>query len=89
MMLTDTNPNEERKEEPKTELFKEPFNVQALLILKNIRQKDLAKKYFIHPSVLNRVIKGRRKTHHVRQAIANELNMGFQEVWGEPPFSLK
>lgn len=57
--------------------------VKSLLVMRGIRQKDIALKYGIAPSDLNRVIHGFAKTLHIRQKIATELGMTFGEVWGE------
>ena len=59
------------------------INVRALLVARNIRQKDLAEKHQIGRSELNKVLSGKRKTHHIREAIATELQMSVRDLWGE------
>jgi predicted XRE-type DNA-binding protein len=56
-------------------------SVAALLVAKNIKQKDIAKKYFVTPAELNRVIKGKRKTAYIRKIIAIELGMDVNDLW--------
>jgi transcriptional regulator with XRE-family HTH domain len=59
------------------------LSVRALLVAHNIKQLDLAKKYFVHPSTINRVIQGKRKTHYIRQIIAQELGKKVEDLWGK------
>ena len=59
----------------------EAVNVGALLLARNIKQKDIAKKYFLTPAELNRVIKGKRRTAYIRKILAIELGMDISELW--------
>jgi len=58
-----------------------PINVHALLILRGIKQVDIARKHFLNSADINRVIHGRRKTAHIRKIIATELGMLVDEIW--------
>ena len=49
--------------------------IKALLALRNLSQTDIAKKYSISPSDLNKVISGKRKTSRIRFILANELGV--------------
>ena len=62
---------------------KESIHVGALLLARNIKQKDIARKYFIPAPDLNKVIKGHHKTPYIRKAIATELGMSIEEIWEE------
>ena len=57
-------------------------NVKALLVACNIRQVAIADKHQFHRADVNKVILGKRRTRKIRQAIADELGLAFDEVWG-------
>jgi lambda repressor-like predicted transcriptional regulator len=59
------------------------LSVRALLVAHNIKQSDIAKKYFLHPSSVNRVIQGRIKTPYIRKIIAQVLGKEPQELWND------
>ena len=79
---------QEERKEAVTNVMTTPgalkLSVHALLVAKGIKQKDIALKYGIAASDLNRVVHRLTRTLHIRQKIASELGMNFVEVWGEP-----
>jgi DNA-binding Xre family transcriptional regulator len=57
------------------------MSLRALLIERNIKQIDIARKYFIDPSEVNKVVLGKRSTPRIREAIAKELHLNPQDIW--------
>lgn len=58
------------------------INVRALLVARNIKQVDIAERYHFGRAEVNKVINGKRRTHRIREAIAQELGMSVQDLWG-------
>lgn len=58
--------------------------VKALLTLRNISQTELSIKLGISQSEISRVISGRRKTRRIRKAIAQELGVAPEILFGTP-----
>ena len=67
-------------------LNQSPTNlIKALMLARGLRQKDIALKYEIPASDLNRVIMGIRRTRRIREVIAKELQVSITTLWpGEP-----
>jgi hypothetical protein len=59
------------------------INVRALLVARNIKQVDIAERYNFGRAEVNKVINGKRKTLRIREAIASELGMSVDELWGQ------
>jgi len=57
--------------------------VRGLLRMHNIRSRDLAKRIGVHESVVCHVLAGRGKSHRVQQAIAEALEIDFEDLWGD------
>ena len=57
-------------------------NVRALLVARNIKQIDIAERHNFGRAEVNKVINGKRKTQRIREAIAQELGMSVQQLWG-------
>ncbi|UCD85506.1 MAG: helix-turn-helix transcriptional regulator [Deltaproteobacteria bacterium] len=57
--------------------------IKKLLIDKDITQTELARRVGVSPAGLNQVINGKRKTRHIREAIARELGMEVSELFPE------
>lgn len=55
---------------------------KALLGMHRIRSRDLARQIGVHESLICHVLSGRGKSRRVQQAIADVLNMSFEELWG-------
>lgn len=55
--------------------------IKALLMLRNVSQAAIAEKYQISKSDLCKVINGKRRTKHIRNAIAHELNIPADLIW--------
>jgi len=55
--------------------------IKALLMLRNVSQAEIAEKYKISKSDLCKVINGKRRTKHIREAIATELKIEFKDIW--------
>ena len=65
-------------------LNQNPTNlIKALMLARGLRQKDIAMKYEIPASDLNRVIMGTRHTRHIREVIALELKVDIKVLWPE------
>ena len=58
------------------------INVRALLVARNIKQTDIAERHKFGKAEVNKVINGKRRTQRIRQAIAQELGMSVEDLWG-------
>jgi transcriptional regulator with XRE-family HTH domain len=56
--------------------------VKAYLTLRNISQTELAKRLNTTSSEISRVIAGKRKTQHIREAIAREIGLPVELLFG-------
>ncbi len=56
---------------------------RGLLRMHHIRSRDIAKRIGVHESIVCHVLAGRGKSHRVQQAIADALNMSFEDLWGK------
>jgi len=61
--------------------FKRDSFVKSLLIARDVKGKDIARKYGFHVSEVSKVIRGERKTYTIRKAIANELGITPDVLW--------
>lgn len=67
-------------------LNQSPTNlIKALMLARGLRQKDIALKYEIPASDLNRVIMGIRRTRRIREVIAKELQVSITTLWPTEP----
>jgi lambda repressor-like predicted transcriptional regulator len=57
------------------------ISVRALLVMRGIKQTELAIRCGVGRAELNKVVNGVRKTTHIRQAIAKELGLTIEELW--------
>ena len=62
--------------------------IKALLALKNVSQQDIAKKYGISASDLNKVIQFKRRTNKIRKVIAFELGVDERILFGNDAFTV-
>jgi len=56
---------------------------RGLLRMHKIRSRDIANQIGVHESVICHVLAGRGKSHRVQQAIAEALDMSFEDLWGK------
>jgi transcriptional regulator with XRE-family HTH domain len=54
------------------------LKIRTLMIQKNIRQSDIAKKLGITPSAVNQVISGVRNTQRIKAAL---IQAGVPDIW--------
>lgn len=59
--------------------------IKSELILAGVTQMDISRKSGIHPVSINDVISGKRRTQHVREAIASAINKDVSYLWPEQP----
>ena len=57
--------------------------VKALLIEKGIKQKDIAESLDVSPGCVSGAIGGLFQSRRVREAVAKELKMPYEKVWGK------
>jgi lambda repressor-like predicted transcriptional regulator len=57
--------------------------VRGLLAMHNIRNRQLARHLGVTDTCVGRVLSGRAKSRRVQQAVAEFLDMTFEEVWGK------
>lgn len=55
---------------------------KGLLRMHKIRSRDLAKQIGVHESAVCHVLAGRKKSRRVQQAIADALDLSFEDLWG-------
>ena len=58
-------------------------NIKAELIMKNVKQTEIARSLGITSASVNEVITGRRKNPRIREAIAAAINKPVSEIWPE------
>lgn len=56
-------------------------NIHVLLVVRRIKQINIAKKYNFGVAEVNKVVHGRRRTRRIREAIAQELGFAVEELW--------
>jgi len=56
-------------------------NIHALLVVRRIKQINIAKKYNFGVAEVNKVIHGQRRTRRIREAIARELGLSVEQLW--------
>ena len=83
METTDLSPEQQKIFQILAPRFKRDALVKSLLIATGISQKDIARRYDFVPSEVSKVILGVRKTPHIRMAIAQELGLSADDLWGE------
>lgn len=57
--------------------------IRGLLIMHRIDRAAIAQKLGVTYSCINMVVSGRGKSRRVMQAIADALDMSFEELWGK------
>jgi transcriptional regulator with XRE-family HTH domain len=55
--------------------------IKILMIRKDVRAVDIARKINVHRSWITNVIKGRRPTRRIQQAIADALNKPVEKLF--------
>lgn len=58
--------------------------VRGLLAAHRIRSREIARSLGIKDSTVSQILAGRGKSRRVQKAIAEALNMPFEDVWGVP-----
>ncbi|MGE5606276.1 MAG: helix-turn-helix domain-containing protein [Bacteroidota bacterium] len=58
-----------------------PQEIKALLMLKNIKQKDIALELDVTEGAVSQVIYGSATARRIRQAIAEKLGKSESELW--------
>ena len=58
--------------------------IKIELMKKGIMGKDIAKVLGVSPSLVSKVIVGKRKNPKVRQALAEIVGVPVEELWPEP-----
>jgi transcriptional regulator with XRE-family HTH domain len=58
--------------------------VRGLLAAHRIRSREIARSLGIKDSTVSHLLAGRTKSRRVQKAIAEALNMSFEDVWGTP-----
>jgi transcriptional regulator with XRE-family HTH domain len=61
-----------------------PNEIKSLMILKGIKQTDIATKLSIRKSSVSNTISGRRSTPRIRKAVAEALGEDYLKLWGVP-----
>lgn len=56
--------------------------VKILMLQKDISQVHIVNKYRFDKGDVSKVVHGKRKTRAIQEAIARELNMAVEEVFG-------
>ena len=56
--------------------------VKILMLQKDISQVDIVNKYKFDKGDVSKVVHGKRKTRAIQEAIARELNMSVEDVFG-------
>lgn len=57
--------------------------IKAEMALAGVTQMDISRKTGIHPVSINDVVSGKRRTRHIREAIASAINKPVLEIWPE------
>ena len=55
--------------------------VKALIVLEDLKQKDIADALGVSPTLVSLVIAGKKKSPRVRAAIAKALGMTIGQLW--------
>ncbi len=58
-------------------------NIKILMIRKDVRAVDIARKEGVHPSLITNIIKGRKKSERIQRAIANAVDKPVEKLF--PP----
>jgi transcriptional regulator with XRE-family HTH domain len=61
----------------------EPNEIKALMVLKGIKQSDIAKQLGIKRSSVCGVVSGQHPSRRVQKAIARALKKSFKTLWGK------
>jgi transcriptional regulator with XRE-family HTH domain len=58
--------------------------VKARMVRKKISQALIANKLELTPGTVSAVVNGKRKSKRVQEAIAEELGVKYETLWGRP-----
>lgn len=56
---------------------------RGLLRMHNIRIRNLAKQIGVHETTISHILSGRKKSRRIQKAIADVLDISFEELWGQ------
>lgn len=59
----------------------DPLEIRVALLRKGISQREIARQEKVDPGFVNQVVKRRRKTRRIREAIAKALEEPYEKVW--------
>ena len=62
--------------------------VRGLLAVHRVKSRKIARKLGVQESAVSRVLNGTMKSQRIQQAIADEIHMAFEDVWGKPTDAL-
>ena len=60
-----------------------PNEIKSLMILKGIKQTDIARKLNLDRCTVSGAVNGLRKSRRVQQAIADALGKNYETLWGK------
>lgn len=55
--------------------------VKSLMVLKGIKNVDIARKLGLSPVTVSIVLTGRRKSRRIQKAIAEALGVNYEKLW--------
>lgn len=58
--------------------------VRGLLAMNRITGRRIANKVGVRGCSVSRLLHGTMKSHRIQEAIAGELGLSFEDVWGAP-----
>ncbi|MCL4514709.1 MAG: MarR family transcriptional regulator [Firmicutes bacterium] len=58
-----------------------PQEIRALLILKRVSQRQIARRLKVTDAAVSQVISGLEKNQRIRQSIAEALDMPASKIW--------
>lgn len=59
--------------------------IKALMVLKGVKAVDIARQLHLSPVTVNVVLNGYGKSRKVQKAIADALQVEFDELWNTEP----
>lgn len=57
--------------------------VKSILVLKGIRQTELAAELDVLPSTVSGVLNGHHHSRRIQEFIAQKLKMDYEKLWGK------
>ncbi len=61
---------------------KKSREIKALLVLKGISGAEIARGIGVHRTAIYHTIEGKIKSYRIRKAIADALEVEYEELWG-------